>query len=63
MAFISVSAGKTCYSLSEDQRPLLDVVGLFPQMLTVVTCAVIVLLRIAMQSPRGKGVPHGEVEV
>ena len=34
-------------------------------MLTVVTCAVVVLSRIAMQPPRDKwqGVPHGEEEI
>ena len=61
MAFISVSTGKLCHSPSSNERPILDVVGLFPQMLTVVTCAVVVLLRIAVQSVQGKGAPRCEV--
>jgi len=60
---LTIPVTRNLYSGSPPYGIFLDAVGLFPQMLTVVTCTVVVLFGIAMQSIRGNGAPRKGEEV
>ncbi|KAF9785342.1 hypothetical protein BJ322DRAFT_1193734 [Thelephora terrestris] len=60
---LTIPVIRSLYVGSPPYGIFLDVVGFFPQMLTVVACTVVVLSGIAMQSIRSESAPPGKEDV
>ncbi|KAF9785341.1 hypothetical protein BJ322DRAFT_825903 [Thelephora terrestris] len=60
---LTIPAIRSLYVGSPPYGIHLDVVGFFPQMLTVVVCTIVVLCGFVVQSIRGESTPHGKEDV